>query len=99
MFNFGIFFLFYFYLCNTARVGISDVCPQNDLYHNRCDVIITSRMAVSKMVDNENVMVVVIYGSWFLPQPFYSQIMEYTGYSRLDSNTDSITVGNWTIIK
>ena len=67
MFNFGIFLLFYFYLCNKARVGVSDVCPQNDLYHDCCDVIITSRMAVSKMVNNDNVTVVVIYGSGFLP--------------------------------
>ena len=51
-------------------VGISDVCPQNNLYHDHCDVIITSRMAVSKMVDNDNVTVVEIYGSGFLPQPF-----------------------------
>ena len=33
---------------------MSDVCPQNGLYHDRCDDIITSQMAISEMVDNNN---------------------------------------------
>ena len=31
-----------------------------DLYHDPCDVIITSRMAVSELVNNENVLPLVI---------------------------------------
>ena len=37
-----------------TRVSISDVCPKKDLYHDPHDVIITSGMAVSELVDNDN---------------------------------------------
>ena len=37
-----------------ARVGVINVCSENDLYHNPRDVIITSQMAVSELVDNNN---------------------------------------------
>ena len=37
-----------------SRVGVSDLCPQKYLFHNSCDVIITSQMAVSELVDNGN---------------------------------------------
>ena len=33
-------------------VSVSDVCPKKDLYHDPCDVIIMSRMAVSEFVDS-----------------------------------------------
>ena len=42
-------------------------CPQKDLFHNFCDIIITSQMAVSEVVIFANVTVVIIYGSGFSP--------------------------------
>ena len=37
-----------------TRVGVSDVSPQKYLFHDSCDVIITSRMAISDLVNNDN---------------------------------------------
>ena len=42
------------------RVGISDVYPKKDLYQDPYDAIITSRMAVSNLVDNDKVLPLVI---------------------------------------
>ena len=51
---------------SNPRVGVIFHCPQNDLYHNRCDIIITSQMAVSDMAnyDDDNVQTL---GNVFYP--------------------------------
>ena len=38
------------------RAGVSDICPQKDLFHDPRDVIITSQMAISALVDNDKVL-------------------------------------------
>ena len=39
--------------CCVPRVGVINVCSKNDLYYDPHDVIITSQMAVSELVDND----------------------------------------------
>ena len=47
----------------SPRVGVINDCPQKDLFHDPCDVIIMSRMAISEVVILANVMIVIIYVS------------------------------------
>ena len=42
------------------RQGIIIDCPQKDLFHNLINVILTSRITISEMVDNDNVKVGMI---------------------------------------
>ena len=39
---------------NPPRVGIFIECPLDGLFHIACDIILTSRAAVSEMVDNDD---------------------------------------------
>ena len=36
------------------RVGFSDNCPSRDIFYDPSDIIITSQMAVSDLVNNNN---------------------------------------------
>ena len=38
----------------APRVGAINISSKNDLYQDPCDVIITSQVAVSEVVDNDN---------------------------------------------
>ena len=37
-----------------ARKGVINVCSENDLFHDPGDVILTSWMAISEVVNNDN---------------------------------------------
>ena len=55
------FCLFWNSFLMWTKVGVINVCYENDLYHHPCDIIITSQMAVSEVVVIGNI--IVIYGS------------------------------------
>ena len=48
------YILFNFDLLCNPRVGMINVCSENDLYHHPHDVIITSQMPVSNVDVNAN---------------------------------------------